>query len=123
MKPFFRRTSLALGLTACLASVAQAQDLRISMYADITGLDPHDTSDNISYSVQSGIFERLFQFDAKMTLTPWLATGYTSNDDATQFTLTLRDGVTFQDGTPFDADAVKANLDRLADQKKRPEAQ
>jgi len=118
MKPFFRRTSLALGLTACLVSVAQAQDLRISMYADITGLDPHDTSDNISYSVQSGIFERLFQFDAKMTLTPWLATGYTSNDNATQFTLTLRDGVTFQDGTPFDAEAVKANLDRLADQKK-----
>lgn len=118
MKPFFRRTSVALGLTLTLAGVAQAQDLRISMYADITGLDPHDTSDNISYSVQSGIFERLFQFDAKMTLMPWLATGYTSNDDATQFTLTLRDGVTFQDGTPFNADAVKANLDRLADQKK-----
>lgn len=118
MKPLLRRTSLALGLSLCLANVAQAQDLRISMYADITGLDPHDTSDNISYSVQSGIFERLFQFDAKMTLTPWLATAYTSNEDATQFTITLRDGVTFQDGTPFDAEAVKANLDRLADQSK-----
>ncbi|WP_312054154.1 glutathione ABC transporter substrate-binding protein [Pantoea brenneri] len=119
MKPLLRRTTLATGLLLSLATVAaQAQDLRISMYADITGLDPHDTSDNISYSVQSGIFERLFQFDARMTLTPWLATGYTSNEDATRFTLTLRQGVTFQDGTPFNAEAVKANLDRLADQSK-----
>ena len=118
MKTLFRRTSLALALTTTLVMTAQAQDLRISMYADITGLDPHDTSDNVSYSVQSGIFERLFQFDSRMKLQPWLATGYTSNDSATEFTLTLRKGVTFQDGTPFDADAVKANLDRLADQKK-----
>ena len=118
MNPIFRRTALALGLTLSLAAAAQAQDLRISMYADITGLDPHDTSDNVSYSVQSGIFERLFQFDAKMKLQPWLATSYTSNDSATEFTLTLRKDVTFQDGTPFDAAAVKANLDRLADQTK-----
>lgn len=118
MQPIYRRAALTLSLTVALAATAQAQDLRISVYADITGLDPHDTSDNVSYSVQSGIFERLFQFDAHMKLQPWLATGYTSNDNATEFTLTLRQGVTFQDGTPFDADAVKANLDRLADQKK-----
>jgi len=114
----FRRSSLALGLSLCLAAVAHAQDLRISMYADITGLDPHDTSDNVSYSVQSGMFERLFQFDPAMKLTPWLATGFTNNDTATEFTLTLRPGVTFQDGTPFDAEAVKTNLERLADQSK-----
>ncbi|ORM61733.1 glutathione ABC transporter substrate-binding protein [Pantoea rodasii] len=118
MKSIFRRSSLAVGLTLALAVAAQAQDLRISMYADITGLDPHDTSDNVSYSVQSGMFERLFQFDAQMKLQPWLATSYTSNDSATEFTLTLRKGVTFQDGTPFDAEAVKTNLDRLADQTK-----
>ena len=87
MKTLFRRTSLALALTTTLVMTAQAQDLRISMYADITGLDPHDTSDNVSYSVQSGIFERLFQFDPQMKLEPWLATGYTSNDSATEFTL------------------------------------
>lgn len=118
MKPFVRRTATALGLSLCLAGFVQAQDLRISAYVDITGLDPHDTSDNASYSVQSGIFERLFQFDNKMKLVPWLATDYTSNEDATEFTLNLRSDVTFQDGTPFNADAVKANLDRLADQSK-----
>lgn len=118
MKPFVRRSAVALGLSLCLAAVAQAQDLRISIYADITGLDPHDTSDTLSYSIQSGIFERLFQFDNKMKLVPRLATGYTSNDTATEFVITLREGITFQDGAPFNADAVKANLDRLADQSK-----
>lgn len=118
MKPFLRRSAVTLGLSLCLAGLAQAQDLRISAYVDITGLDPHDTSDNASYSVQAGIFERLFQFDSKMKLVPWLATDYSSNDDATEFTLNLRQGVTFQDGTPFNAQAVKVNLDRLADQTK-----
>ncbi|MFM2486853.1 glutathione ABC transporter substrate-binding protein [Celerinatantimonas yamalensis] len=113
---YYRRATLALALSLGMGC-AYAQGLKISMYADITGLDPHDTSDNVSYSVQSGIFERLFQFDANMKLIPQLATSYTSNADATEFVLHLRHGVTFQDGTAFDAAAVKANLDRLANQK------
>lgn len=109
------RCALAAGLMSlCLA--VSAQDLRISMYTDISGLDPRDTSDTPSYAVQSGIFERLFQFDENMKLIPWLATGYSSNSDATEFELTLREGVTFQDGTEFDARAVKINLEQLADQ-------
>lgn len=111
----YRRAALALALSLGMGC-AYAQGLKISMYADITGLDPHDTSDNVSYSVQSGIFERLFQFDANMKLIPKLATSYTSNKDATEFVIHLRHGVTFQDGTPFNATAVKVNLDRLADQ-------
>lgn len=118
MATFFYRSAIALGTSLCLMAGAQARELHVSMYADITGLDPHDTSDTLSYSVQSGIFERLFQFDQQMKLVPQLATGYTSNDNATEFDITLRQGVTFQDGTPFDADAVKANLDRLKDQNK-----
>ncbi len=117
MKPLFRRSVLALGLFG-LALSAAAQDLHISMYADITGMDPHDTTDTLSYSIQSGVFERLFQFDNKMKVLPMLATAYTSNDNATEFILTLRHDVTFQDGTAFDAQAVKDNLDRLADQTK-----
>ncbi len=116
MKPLFCRSILALGLSMGLALGAGAQELHVSMYADITGLDPHDTTDTLSYSIQSGIFERLFQFDSQMKIVPQLATAYTSNATATEFEVTLRQGVTFQDGTPFDAQAVKANLGRLADQ-------
>lgn len=118
VKPFLYRSAVALGASLCLIAGAQARELHVSMYNDITGLDPHDTSDTLSYSVQSGIFERLFQFDQKMKLVPQLATGYTSNPSATEFVITLREGITFQDGTPFNADAVKANLDRLLDQTK-----
>ncbi|MET7948447.1 ABC transporter substrate-binding protein [Micromonospora sp. NPDC005324] len=44
---------------------------------------------------------------------PWLATGWTVTADGLTYTLTLRDRVTFSDGTPFDSAAVKANVDKL----------
>ncbi|GAA4542413.1 ABC transporter substrate-binding protein [Pseudonocardia xishanensis] len=46
-------------------------------------------------------------------LKPWLATSWTTSPDATSYTFTLREGVTFSDGTPLDANAVKANFDRV----------
>lgn len=47
-------------------------------------------------------------------VTPWLAKEFSRNTEATQYTFTIRDGVTFSDGTPLNADAVKANLDQVA---------
>jgi peptide/nickel transport system substrate-binding protein len=44
-----------------------------------------------------------------------LATGWEWNDDGTELRLTLRDDVTFDDGTRFDADAVVANMERFAE--------
>jgi peptide/nickel transport system substrate-binding protein len=44
-------------------------------------------------------------------LRPGLATSWEANEDATEWTFHLREGVTFQDGEPFNADAVKATLD------------
>ncbi|MGV6876602.1 ABC transporter substrate-binding protein [Pseudochelatococcus sp. B33] len=55
---------------------------------------------------------------------PWIATEWKVNEDQTEFEFTLREGVTFSDGTPLDAEAVKANLDLLGngrpDQKVQP---
>ncbi|MDQ1106566.1 peptide/nickel transport system substrate-binding protein [Nocardioides zeae] len=45
-------------------------------------------------------------------ITPWLAESWEVNDDLTAFTFHLRDDVTFSDGTPFDAEVVKANFDQ-----------
>src|SRR6478609_5714333 len=42
---------------------------------------------------------------------PWIAESWEQNGEATQFTLHLKKGVTFSDGTPLDASAVVANLD------------
>ncbi|GIG19976.1 ABC transporter substrate-binding protein [Cellulomonas chitinilytica] len=45
-------------------------------------------------------------------ITPWLATSWDINDDLTEFTFHLRDDVTFSDGTPFDAEVVRANFEQ-----------
>lgn len=46
---------------------------------------------------------------------PWLATSWEVADDGREYTFTLRDDVTFHDGTPFDAEAVCFNFDRIVD--------
>ncbi|WP_234313603.1 ABC transporter substrate-binding protein [Streptomyces sp. NBRC 109706] len=48
-------------------------------------------------------------------LLPWLATSWTVSDDVTAFTFELREDVTFSDGEPFDAEAVKANFDAVVE--------
>lgn len=94
---------------------AQAADLSIALNQIIQGLNPQDSNYNVDYSVANGIFERLIAFDGDMKLVPQLATSWEGSTDARTFTLKLRHGVKFQDGTDFNAAAVKVNLDRLAD--------
>ncbi|MGQ4599170.1 ABC transporter substrate-binding protein [Nocardia sp. R6R-6] len=48
-------------------------------------------------------------------IVPWLATGWQISADGRDYTFTLRDGVTFADGAPLDAAAVKTNFDAFAD--------
>jgi peptide/nickel transport system substrate-binding protein len=57
------------------------------------------------------VTDKLVYVDADGNTSPWLAESWKQNDDATQFTLQLKQGVTFSDGTPLDAAAVVANLD------------
>ncbi|WP_235036021.1 ABC transporter substrate-binding protein [Curtobacterium sp. 18060] len=56
----------------------------------------------------------LWQDPSDGSLKPWLATKYSANADATAFTFDLRSGVTFSDGTAFDATAVKDTFDDIA---------
>ncbi|WP_448042861.1 ABC transporter substrate-binding protein [Bradyrhizobium liaoningense] len=57
------------------------------------------------------VTDKLVYVDADGKVSPWIAERWEQNDDATQFTLHLKKGVTFSDGTPLDASAVVANLD------------
>ena len=52
-----------------------------------------------------------WQDPASLEIEPWIATDWTVNADATEYTFNLRDGVTFSDGTPLDAAAVAKNFD------------
>ncbi|GJD65963.1 ABC transporter substrate-binding protein [Methylobacterium frigidaeris] len=57
------------------------------------------------------VTDKLVYVDADGKVSPWLAKGWEQNADATEFTLHLREGATFSDGTPLDAASVVANLD------------
>ena len=85
------------------------------MQVDFITIDPLDTSDTRSGGIQRLIMDGLFGFDDDMNIIPLLAESYEANDNATEFTIHLRQGISFTDGTPFNADAAKANLDRWGD--------
>ncbi len=93
----------------------EGKDIVIAVQDNFTGMDPHDTNDTLSGSVQKTMLEGLVGFDKNMNVIPVLAEEYFANDDATEFTFKLRQNVIFHDGTPFNAEAVKVNFDRLAD--------
>ncbi|MBF4551411.1 ABC transporter substrate-binding protein [Pseudoclavibacter sp. VKM Ac-2888] len=57
------------------------------------------------------VTDKLVYVDGEGNVSPWVAESWEQNDDATEYTLHLKDGVTFSDGTPVDAAAVVANLD------------
>ncbi len=81
--------------------------------ADPVSMDGAYVSDGESLRVVRQLFETLVTTEPGGTeIQPLLATEYEPNDDGTQWTFTLKDGVTFHDGTPFDAKAVCFNFDR-----------
>lgn len=109
----------AFGLLT-LASQTLAQDpieggdITIGIRFDDFGtLDPHVTNLTQTAYVFGHIFEKLIYLDSDGNLLPWLATNWEPSEDYTSWTLTLREGVTFHDGTPFNAEAVVFNFDRM----------
>ena len=97
-------------------SVSQDSDVVAAVNVDFVTMDPMDTSDTLSGGIQRMIMDGLFGFDDDMKIIPMLATGYEANEDATEFTITLRAGIRFSDGTPWNADAALANLAKWDDE-------
>ncbi|MCU1479533.1 MAG: putative transporter, rane binding protein [Subtercola sp.] len=87
--------------------------LKLAFWDDQQGcIDPNQVYWIESRSIDRQIADSLTDQDPDTgKIVPWLATSWTTNDNATQFTFTLRDGVTFSDGEKFDATAVKTALD------------
>ena len=102
----------AAGLLAGLAATpAPAQTLKIALRQDADILDPTLARTYIGRIVFAGLCDKLFDIDANLNVVPQLATGY-KWDNPTTMTITLRQGVTFQDGEKMDAAAVAYSLDR-----------
>ncbi len=82
---------------------------------DYDTFDPHASSFTQSAYVFRNIFDRLIYLDDDANYVAGLATSWETNDDATEWTLTLRDDVTFHDGSALTADVVKYNFERMKD--------
>ena len=107
---------LALLLTALVITAAAAQTLVVATTAFPSSLDTVDARGPQSLVVTTQISENLLAHAPGGTeLIPRLATGWSANPESTVWTFTLREGVLFHDGTPFDAEAVKFNFDRWND--------
>ncbi len=77
----------------------------------------HVSQQDITAEIQRSVVDSLVFLDADQKLHPWLASSWETSSDFKTFTFKLRKDVTFTDGTPFDANAVKANFDHIADPK------
>ncbi|HLZ26684.1 MAG TPA: ABC transporter substrate-binding protein [Chloroflexota bacterium] len=119
MRGALRGLAPALLLAAALLAPAMhagAQSSRTLVFAqsgDAVKLDPALIEDGLSARVTEQIFEGLVTFDGATTrIKPALAESWDTSADGKVWTFHLRQGVTFHDGTPLDAAAVKANFDR-----------
>lgn len=99
-------------------NAASERTLVYGATADPKGLSPLATADTVSSNVIQQVYETLFRQDPKtLKAKPWLATSY-DRKSATDWVIHLRKGVKFQDGTPFNAAAVKYTFDQMKDPKR-----
>ncbi len=81
---------------------------------DYETLDPHVTNLTQAAYIFKQMYDKLIFWEGD-TLYPGLALTWEPNEDFTIWTLTLREGVTFHDGSPFNAEVVAYNFDRMVD--------
>ncbi len=105
----------ALGAPARQATPTAGGTLRIGLNAEPDTLDPHRTPSRYMWMVGLAMYDPLVISDTSGTIYPNLASSWTISDDGLTYTFTLRTDVTFHDGTPFNAEAVKFNYDRVVD--------
>ena len=102
---------IALAMSAVFA-VASAQTLRIGLAEDPDLLDPTLARTYVGRIVFASLCDKLVDIGPDLTLAPQLATEWRWGDDNKSLVLKLRPGVRFHDGEPFDAAAVKFNIER-----------
>jgi len=96
--------------------------LRVGTPPPPTALDPVTAYDGSAIGLYQLVAEYLIWLDKDFKLVPRLATKWTSDTSGRKWTFTLREGVTFSDGTKLDAATVKASFDRLLDPKSKSAA-
>ena len=102
-------------MDACEATVP-GTEINMGVFSETRGLDPIITSGSgvTGMTELSTLYDQLIVYDHDLgDYRPHLAESLTSNDDLDEWTLTLRPGITFPDGTPLDTAAVNYSLQRF----------
>nr|WP_274517265.1 ABC transporter substrate-binding protein [Lysinibacillus boronitolerans] len=85
-------------------TASSKNELVIAVNENFISMDPHNTGDTNSSSVQETMLEGLLGFDADGQIIKVLADDYSISEDALVYTFKLKEGVTFHDGEQFNAE-------------------
>ena len=89
--------------------------LHYGLTLPVSGIDPHVNASSELGIALNGVYDTLVVQDRDGAFHPSLATRWEISEDGKTYTFELRRGVTFHDGTPFNAAAVVRNLERIVD--------
>ncbi len=118
------RRVLAALAAACALAIAPAAFAQtppnvivVGQIAEPQSLDPHAVTAVNDFRILVNVYDGLVRFaDGSLEVEPSLAESWEISEDGLTYTFKLREGVTFHDGTPFNAEAVKFNFERMLDE-------
>jgi peptide/nickel transport system substrate-binding protein len=106
---------LAIGLAGRASPQIPDDVLVVGQVAEPKSLDPHVVTALNDFRILVNVYDGLVRFkEGTLEVEPALARSWTISDDGLTYTFRLRRDVLFHDGTQFDAEAVKFNLERMA---------
>ena len=101
------------GLTVQASGAADAKTLVVASGADAVTLDPQVSFDGQSPLLWRAVYENLVSYDGDtLDIVPHLAESYEISEDGLTYTFKIRPGISFTDGAPLDAAAVKLSIER-----------
>ncbi len=110
-----RAVLLSAAALMALGLPAGAQTLRAVMHSDLRVIDPIITTAYITRNHGYMVYDTLFALDENFEVQPQMAEGYEVSDDGLTYTITLREGLAFHDGSPVTAEDAVASIERWAE--------
>jgi peptide/nickel transport system substrate-binding protein len=111
--------SAGVAVPGSIAAAAAMQEaggtMAFAVSSDPETLDPHITSNGAAWEVFNQIYSSLVYRDLDLTYKGLLAESWDVSEDNKEITFKLREGITFHDGSEFNADSVKFTIERLAE--------